>query len=137
MNLPDHFEKSRPTGAHSWLACCPAHGDKTPSLSIRQTEDGRWLLHCFAGCDVLDILAAVGLAMTDLFPEDVRPRDRPRVRYPVPPLDALRALSREAGIVAIAASDLAEGRSLSKQDADRIAQAAGRIATALEVVHGQ
>lgn len=137
MNLPDYFEKAKQTGAHSWLARCPAHGDKSPSLSIRQVDDGRWLLHCFAGCGAVDILGAVGLSLTDLFPEPLYHRGRKvRRRHPVPPMDALRALSREAGIVALAASDLAEGRALSPADVDRVAQAAGRIATALEVAHG-
>ena len=33
----------------SWTASCPAHADKSPSLAIRQVEDGRILLHCFGG----------------------------------------------------------------------------------------
>lgn len=46
-----------------WLACCPAHDDKNPSLSITQTHD-KVLVHCFAGCeqrDVLQALAELGL----------------------------------------------------------------------------
>lgn len=34
-----------------WLARCPAHDDHQPSLSIKETDDGRILFHCFAGCD--------------------------------------------------------------------------------------
>jgi putative DNA primase/helicase len=33
-----------------WMACCPAHDDTTPSLSISETEDGKPLVHCHAGC---------------------------------------------------------------------------------------
>lgn len=33
-----------------WLACCPAHEDRSPSLSINAGDDGRVLLKCFAGC---------------------------------------------------------------------------------------
>jgi len=43
------------------IARCPAHDDRDPSLSIRDGRDGRLLLHCHAGCDFTDILAAAGL----------------------------------------------------------------------------
>lgn len=42
-----------------WTACCPAHDDKDPSLSIRFIN-GRVLLHCFAGCTVDQIVWALG-----------------------------------------------------------------------------
>lgn len=38
------------TGGHG-MACCPAHDDRTPSLSIAGGSEGRLLLHCHAGCD--------------------------------------------------------------------------------------
>ena len=41
-----------------WLACCPAHDDKNPSLSITQTSD-KVLVHCFAGCEQRDVLQAL------------------------------------------------------------------------------
>ncbi|TPE53224.1 DUF7146 domain-containing protein [Amaricoccus solimangrovi] len=40
-------------------ACCPAHEDKHPSLSIGIGADGRLLLHCFAGCSFEAIVAAL------------------------------------------------------------------------------
>lgn len=43
----------------SGMACCPAHDDKTPSLSIGQTRDGRPLVHCFTGCRGVDVIAAL------------------------------------------------------------------------------
>ncbi|MGR3782202.1 MAG: DUF7146 domain-containing protein [Albimonas sp.] len=38
---------------------CPAHRDRVPSLSVSDGRDGRLLLHCFAGCDFRDVLAAL------------------------------------------------------------------------------
>lgn len=55
-----------------WIARCPAHEDKKQSLSVRQAQDGKLLLKCFAGCDNKAIVEAVGLAMRDLFPQKPR-----------------------------------------------------------------
>lgn len=55
------------TGPGQWLARCPAHEDRHPSLSIGTGDDGRVLLKCHAGCNVKDILAAIGLTERDLF----------------------------------------------------------------------
>ena len=52
-----------------YVACCPAHDDKTPSLSLAEGADGRILLHCFAGCGANDVLASIGLTINDLFDE--------------------------------------------------------------------
>lgn len=51
------------TGA-GWKACCPAHEDHDPSLSITAGKDGKVLLKCFAGCaqlQVIDTLQSRGL----------------------------------------------------------------------------
>ena len=42
-----------------WTALCPAHDDRAPSLSIRDAEDGRILVHCHAGCAQPDVIAAL------------------------------------------------------------------------------
>lgn len=50
-------------------ALCPAHPDNNPSLSVAEGEDGRALLHCFAGCSSEQICKAIGLELKDLFPD--------------------------------------------------------------------
>src|SRR6266566_8158893 len=57
------------TSMHGWRACCPAHADRKPSLSIGLGEHGQVLLKCFAGCSLERIVEAMGLTMTDLFPD--------------------------------------------------------------------
>jgi len=49
-----------------WTAKCPAHEDRQNSLSI-QHRDGKWLLKCHAGCTWEAIIAAIGVAPSDLF----------------------------------------------------------------------
>lgn len=63
-----------PDGRGEYLAFCPAHDDKkTPNLRLREAEDGRVLLRCFAGCgqhEVLSALAEKGVGKTDLFDDN-------------------------------------------------------------------
>lgn len=60
----------REVGPQRWAARCPAHEDRSPSLSIRATDDGKLLLHCFTGCAPDEILTALGLTWRDLYPTD-------------------------------------------------------------------
>lgn len=49
---------------NGWSARCPAHNDHTPSLSLRDSDDGKVLVRCHAGCDqddVIGILKSSGL----------------------------------------------------------------------------
>ena len=67
------FEGVEQKAPDSWMARCPAHGDKNPSLSITLKPDGKVLMHCFTGCTVEEICQAVGLKLSDLMPERPRP----------------------------------------------------------------
>lgn len=51
-----------------WTARCPAHDDRNASLTIAQGRDGQWLLTCWTGCTLEQIVHAVGLDVRDLFP---------------------------------------------------------------------
>lgn len=55
---------------NGYQALCPAHPDQQASLSIDTGEDGRVLLHCFAGCTAEQIVSALGLTLADLFPRN-------------------------------------------------------------------
>ena len=56
-----------------YSAKCPAHDDKTASLSVGKGRDNRIVVHCHAGCDHRDILAAMGLSEADLFDDSRKP----------------------------------------------------------------
>jgi len=63
------------TSMHGWRACCPAHADRRPSLSIGLGEHDQVLLKCFAGCSLERIVETMGLTMTDLFPDATNASD--------------------------------------------------------------
>lgn len=114
----------RRTGPGRWSAVCPAHADRRPSLSIRELDDGRLLLHCFGGCDVDEVVGALGLGLGDLFPAQL---DRSpgsgaaRERRPWSAGDLLRVAHFEATVVLVVAADLLAGR---PADRERLLQAA-------------
>jgi hypothetical protein len=49
--------KARPSGS-AWMAPCPAHDDRNPSLGLRGA-DGKVLVHCYAGCTQRDVIEAL------------------------------------------------------------------------------
>jgi hypothetical protein len=123
-----------------YTARCPAHSDRSASLSIAEGSDGRALVKCFAGCEVLAIVHAVGLEVADLFPErtsDRSPEGRAAAREAWRHSGwaaALGVLAREASIVLIAARALADGHPLSPDDHARLLVAVERIEGAREVL---
>ena len=68
MNAQDVLDRlEKVTGSKGkWMACCPAHQDKSPSLAVTEADD-RVLVHCFTGCDTQDVTAAIGLNVANLF----------------------------------------------------------------------
>tara|TARA_R110001592_G_scaffold152745_3_gene380483 strand:- start:1641 stop:2048 length:408 start_codon:yes stop_codon:yes gene_type:complete len=124
-DLLARFEDVKPR-ADSYVARCPAHEDNTPSLALRQTPDGRVLLHCFAGCDVTDILASVDARVSDLFPDSEQHSTR-GLRRPYPAAAVLTALAHEATIISIAAAQMADGEPLSAEDRERVGIANVRL----------
>lgn len=127
--LLDRLEcvKKTPNG---WAARCPAHDDKGPSLSVRELDDGRVLVHCFAGCDVHQIVGAVGLQITDLFPPRETSHHYPRERRPFPAADVLRAIGFEVLVVMTAGAALLDSKPFSQADRERLGLAVGRIRAA-------
>lgn len=131
--LLGRLERVRKTGNGRWVAQCPAHDDKGPSLSVREVDDGRVLIHCFAGCETQGVLGAVGLTFEDLFPERRGNGSAPRERRPFNASDVLRCLSFEALILCQYANLLAKGESLSADAKGRLLMAASRFQRGVEV----
>ena len=125
-----------------WTACCPAHNDKNPSLAITQTDDGRILLKCFAGCSAYEIVKAVGMDLTDLFPNDnninylkANNQGNKPVRRPFYATDLLKIIQFEALLTSIAAFDLSQGREISTEDRKRLKTALSRINEAVSYIN--
>lgn len=58
--------------AKGWLACCPAHGDRNPSLIVGVGDSGNIVLHCRSRhCSTEAIVASIGMEMKDLMPPRV------------------------------------------------------------------
>ena len=125
------LEKVRKSGPGRWVACCPAHADKSPSLAVRELDDGRVLLHCFAECATEAVLDAIGLEFDDLFPERLTEHRYKPERIPFPAMDILKCVKNESLIVAVAAANMARGQKLSMADRERAMLAAERIARAV------
>ncbi|MFU2330204.1 AAA family ATPase [Pseudomonas sp. NFX98] len=106
----------------SFMAVCPAHQDKSPSLSLSRAGDGRALVHCFAGCDPRDVLGAVGLEMRDLFPENMSQDQRREFRR----IKLEHERDSERLIIEIAKSE-AEAGALSEESTARLAFAHERV----------
>jgi hypothetical protein len=102
------LEGVRESGRNKWVARCPAHADKRPSLVLKEADDGKALMHCFAGCAVDDIVSAVGLSLADLFPqtEGFAHGKRQRPERTINAADGLRLLEYEVGVLQVCANDM-------------------------------
>lgn len=132
--LLDRLERVKPTAPGRWLARCPAHEDRAPSLSIRELDDGRVLLHDFGGCETGNVLAALGLTLADLFEKPLGNFQPTHSR--IPARDLLEILSEETSVVANVAADILAKKSISEADWQRLAQAAARIGRARDHARG-
>ena len=133
--LLDRLQKVRARGPANWTAACPAHADAHPSMTIKELEDGRVLVHCFAGCSVEAIVGALGLELDALFPP--RPVEHAAgLRRSFPAADVLACVAEECLIVANASSILRQGGSLPDAEHERLMVAAERILEARRLALG-
>ena len=113
------LDGARQIGADRWQARCPAHEDRSPSLSIRITDD-KLLVHCFSGCAPDDILAAVGLTWRDLFSDRWRAANEAALaaghKRQRKMLSEITQRNWASMVVRIAARDKANGKELSLED---------------------
>jgi hypothetical protein len=123
-------------GPGKWSASCPTREDKSPSLSVRELDDGTVLLHDFGGDSVEAILGALGMTFNDLYPaKPERHFSRP-VRRPFSPSEVLALVAFEASVAVLVVSDVLKGKA-TEADLKRLLVAAQRLGNAAEVCNGQ
>ncbi|MFK5949325.1 MAG: CHC2 zinc finger domain-containing protein [Methylococcales bacterium] len=115
------LDKVKKTGENKWLACCPAHNDKSPSLAIK-CIDGKILIHCFGGCSAQEIVESIGLTLADLMPDrpDYKKGSKP------PKFNKYELFDRaffESLILYTAIKQIFNNKPLSNTDRQRVEQA--------------
>ena len=121
----DRLEGVRKSGA-GWIAKCPAHEDRSPSLSVKEGQRGV-MLRCFAGCSFAAITEALGLRQSDLFYESLSaPQKQQRAAKAI-----LKGVCAESLQVLIAASTI--GQPLNDVDRVRLKTAVTRLRAALSL----
>ena len=128
-----HLTKVKKT-SKGYQALCPAHKDKSPSLSIREGEDGRILLHCHAGCTAEAVVASIGLKLSDLYHPATNTPRRPPPAPGVSRTELHKAVSFEHIILQLMNADLKRGKTLSETDSQRCHLAKQRLQTAKELL---
>lgn len=136
LALVDH----KITGRDHGLFRVPTREDRTMSGTWRELDDGRLLIHDHGGDNVHEIVAAVGLELSDLFPPSpAGHRPGKPERRPFPAVDVLRCVAFETLVVSAAAAALLAGEPFGPAERERLILAASRIQGALSaagVNHG-
>ena len=130
--LLSRLDRVKSTGNGRWIASCPTRHDKTPSMTIRELDDGRVLIHDFGGSSPHEILDSIGLSFSDLFPESLTHHGKPE-RRPFFASDLLKTIAFETLIIAHAASLMAKGELINCRDRARLMLAASRIREAIHL----
>ncbi|MFC5577524.1 hypothetical protein ACFPOA_05765 [Lysobacter niabensis] len=124
---------------NGWRARCPVCSGTSRKLSIAESH-GRILVHCFAGCQGDEVLAAVGLRWADLHPPRQWPQSRDerdnarRAIRETGITSAVEVLALEAAIVEAAACQVQIWECLSAEDAARLNVAVERLANARSIL---
>ncbi len=126
------LEQVKSNGTDKWLACCPAHDDRSPSLAIKQVDD-KILLHCFAGCSMAEIVGSIGLELSYLMP-DRPPYHKGSTTPKFNKYELFDKVVYEGGILCVTIQQLINCVSLSADDLKRIKLAVDTIDNILREV---
>ena len=123
------LDKPREVAPGRWRCRCPGHdGKSAQALAITEGDDGRVLVHCFAGCEVAAVVHALGLELHDLFSPRPPPDGRAHaLRTPFLPAQVFDAARFEVAVVGVIAADIAQRRRLNPADHERLKVAAQRL----------
>jgi hypothetical protein len=134
--LLSRLESVRRVGSDRWFARCPNHPDRHPSLSIREADDGKVLIHCFGqGCGATEVLDAVGLDYRELFPPKSIEQGK-SIHRPVFSSDVFSLIRFECSIINLIGCDMHKTKSISEEDYQRLGVAISRLERIAEAAYG-
>lgn len=132
QTLLSRLDKVKSNGKNRWACACPSHDDKSPSMHIKLEDDGKILINCKAGCDINDIVGAIGMELSDLMPEKpTHHRQKPRQQV-IYATEALELIRFEAQIIMACAYAMRKGN-LNQVDLERAEKAMQTINKCVEL----
>lgn len=121
---------------NSWMALCPAHEEKTPSLHVVLSENDRILLKCFGNeCSPEEILEATGLSWDAIMPAR-RAGEFQRGKRPFDALAVLQALGEDSTYILLYGASVCAGETPSPRDRQLLCEAVGRMQRAVSLATG-
>lgn len=115
------YKASCPTAMHT-------HGDRSAGLRIKVAEDGRILVYCYSGCHVELVTQALGLTLSDLYPQPERRLGAIATRNPrYLSRNNLIALRYDAVIASLALDYVVQGRELFADDIETMSASSRRL----------
>lgn len=146
VNIDDilsKLEKVKRYNDNSWVACCPAHDDKTPSLAIKIGDENRILMKCWASCGIDEIVTAMGMNLSDLMGDapsvyedwpghqsDHRRRNR------MSPSVVLKAMASNMLLAGIIVCDVAKAGIATEEQKNKLLGLSGAFQEAADYVAG-
>jgi hypothetical protein len=129
------LEGVRQTRPNQWIARCPAHEDRSPSFSVKESGGGIILIKCFAGCESEAILSALNLSFSDLFPERLPDVPHRRSSVSLAPREIMEVIEHELTVASLILADVADSKVIDEATWARFCKAAQRIQTVRD--HGR
>jgi hypothetical protein len=130
-----------PRGSYSHhRLTCAACGTASYKVSASRADNGSVLLHAFCGHSTAEVLTALGMTVSQLFPERLKTSSREARKTSFEAFKhyawgaALGVLDRETTVILIAANDIYSGKVLALNDVERVGLAAQRISQARELL---
>jgi hypothetical protein len=126
--IVERLDSARETGPSTWRAHCPACDSNSNCLSIRETDDGRVLLHCFRDqCEPAAIVEAIGVSMAELFPPRLDQHRYPPIRSLMPAREALALVDFELIVATLILEEALRERKFTRQQLERLRLCSSRI----------
>lgn len=133
----DRLARVKQTRPGSWMAACPCcESRRGRPLAVSETSDGRVLIYAFCGCSTEDVLGRVGLTINDLFDKPLE-HTKSTSHFKLQSSEVLAAVSMEATVLAVLASDFLTHRYLSDSDWNRLAATVSRLTDASDYANGR
>lgn len=111
------LSKVKNRGQDKWVACCPAHNDKNPSLYVTHAKSGKILYHCMSGCGQDEVIRSMGMSFADV-------GDGSQSVKPYKPKEP----TVDDYVIEIGKSMMRRGERINRQDINRYKQAVLAIA---------